>query len=132
MSRVSVSGLAFAYPSGEELFANVSFRVSSGTCIGIVGANGVGKSTLLKVLAGELAASEGTVHIDGLALAMAQDVGAREDETVHGLLRTTLPAALARVSQAVADAEQKLAGGDSAAGLALAESIADWSELGGY
>ena len=132
MSRVSVSGLAFAYPSGEELFANVSFRVGSGACVGIVGANGVGKSTLLRVLAGDLPAADGSVHIDGLALAMAQDVGAREDETVHGLLRTTLPAALARVSDAVADAERELAGGNSAAGLALAESIADWSELGGY
>jgi NitT/TauT family transport system ATP-binding protein len=44
---------------------DVSFDVSSGQLISVVGASGCGKSTLLKILAGLLPASEGEVYIDG-------------------------------------------------------------------
>ena len=50
MGHIAVSRLAFAYPDGELLFSDVSFRVASGTHVGLDGANEVGKSTLLKIL----------------------------------------------------------------------------------
>ena len=49
---IAVSGLAYAHPGGEELFADVSFKVPAGGHAGLVGANGVGKSTLLLTLMG--------------------------------------------------------------------------------
>ena len=85
MSSINVSDLAYAHPAGDLLFSEVSFRVPGGTCAGLVGANGVGKSTLLRILAGELAADTGTVAIDGQALYMPQDIGA-EDGSVRELL----------------------------------------------
>ena len=44
---------------------NVSFEVAKGECVGIVGKNGTGKSTLLKLIAGVLIPDEGTVTVRG-------------------------------------------------------------------
>ncbi|HLI58088.1 MAG TPA: ATP-binding cassette domain-containing protein [Solirubrobacteraceae bacterium] len=63
MSHIAVSGLAYAHPGGDLLFSDVSFRVAPGRHAGLVGTNGVGKSTLLRILAGELEGLEGeAVH----------------------------------------------------------------------
>jgi len=48
---------------GKLLISNVSMRVMKGDCIGIVGANGSGKTTFLKLLVGELEPEEGTIKI---------------------------------------------------------------------
>ena len=45
------------------LFENLSFRVPPGGVVGIVGPNGTGKSTVLRMIAGDLAPDAGTVHI---------------------------------------------------------------------
>lgn len=45
----------------RELYKNVRFAVERGECLALVGANGIGKSTLLKVLTGQLQPTEGTV-----------------------------------------------------------------------
>ena len=47
----------------EPLFENVNIKFSSGNCYGLIGANGAGKSTFLKVLSGELEPTAGAVHI---------------------------------------------------------------------
>ncbi len=46
------------------LFEDVNIRFSKGNCYGIIGANGAGKSTFLKVLSGEIEPSKGEVSID--------------------------------------------------------------------
>ena len=46
------------------LFEDVNIRFSKGACYGIIGANGAGKSTFLKVLAGEIEPSKGEVTLD--------------------------------------------------------------------
>src|ERR1700749_4297474 len=95
MAHVVVSRLAYAHPGGELLFSDVSFRVSEGRHVGLVGANGVGKSTLFRVLACFLSAGEGDVLIGGIVGYMAQDVGvADEDRTVLQLLLSLAPLAL--------------------------------------
>ena len=66
MSHIAVSGLAYAHPGGELLFSDVSFRLSPGRHAGLIGTNGVGKSTLLRILAGELSADEGDAATGGL------------------------------------------------------------------
>ena len=77
MSHIAVSGLAYAHPGGELLFSDVSFRLSPGRHAGLIGANGVGKSTLLRILAGELSADEGDAATGGHVGYMPQDVGPR-------------------------------------------------------
>ncbi len=47
----------------EPLFENVNIKFSSGNCYGLIGANGAGKSTFLKVLSGELEPTSGEVHV---------------------------------------------------------------------
>ena len=136
MAHVSVSRLAYAHPGGDELFSEVSFTLAPGAHAGLVGVNGVGKSTLLRILAGQLQASEGETAHGGRLLFMAQDVGVDSGEqTVRELLLSLAPQPLRRAGRAMLAAEHELAapGGDvAAAGTALGEAIADWSALGGY
>ncbi len=47
----------------EALFENVNIKFSEGNCYGLIGANGAGKSTFLKVLSGDLEPTSGQVHI---------------------------------------------------------------------
>lgn len=49
--------------SGTDLFKNVNLKFTPGNCYGIIGANGAGKSTFLKILSGELDSTTGEVSI---------------------------------------------------------------------
>jgi ATPase subunit of ABC transporter with duplicated ATPase domains len=133
VSHVAVSGLAYAHPGGELLFSEVSFRVAPGVHVGLVGANGVGKSTLLRVLAGELEPDDGEAIAGGRVSYMPQDVGVGDDErTVHELLLSLAPRAVRAAGERVLRCEAELARGDDSAGIRLGAAIADWSALGGY
>ena len=50
--------------SGQNLFSDVNLKFSPGNCYGVIGANGAGKSTFLKILSGELDSTTGEVSID--------------------------------------------------------------------
>jgi ATPase subunit of ABC transporter with duplicated ATPase domains len=133
MSHIVISGLAYAHPGGDLLFSEVSFRVAPGRHAGLAGTNGVGKSTLLRILAGELPAAEGEATHGGSLLLMRQDVGLDiPGQTIRSLLTALAPEALREAGERVADAERRLAEGDLDAGMALGEAIGDWSALGGY
>jgi len=133
MSHVIASDLAYAHPGGDLLFSNVAFKVSPGQKVGVVGPNGVGKSTLFGILTGALAPEEGEVSLGGRLAHMPQDVGvAGEGRTVRELLLALAPATLRRAGERMAAAERRLDGGDDAAGMDLATAIGDWSEHGGY
>ncbi len=131
MADLVVSDLAYAHPGGDFLFDDVSFRLTGGRHAGLVGANGVGKTTLMRILAGELEATDGHVALGGRALYMAQDVGTREG-SVRELLLAAAPARVAAAGRAVLAAERDLAAGDASAGVRLGEAIGGWSDLGGY
>ena len=59
---IATSDLAKEY-GARVLFADVSLQLNAGSRYGLVGANGSGKTTFLKVLAGDEEASAGTVTI---------------------------------------------------------------------
>jgi len=132
VSHVAVSGLAYAHPGGELLFDEVSFRLSPGDRAALVGVNGVGKSTLLRVIAAELEADEGEAAIGGRFAVMAQDVGADGTRTVRELLLSVAEPRLRVTGGRMLAAEGALAGGDPDAGMALGTAIGDWSDAGGY
>ena len=58
---LEVDKLAFGYTPENLLFKDISFSIKRGECIGIIGKNGKGKSTLLNTLAGELKQLSGEV-----------------------------------------------------------------------
>lgn len=65
---IEVSGLTKEYGSKRAL-DNVSFSVPKGQVLGLLGLNGAGKSTTMNIISGCLAATSGTVLIDGIDIA---------------------------------------------------------------
>lgn len=59
---ITVSELALSF-NGQNLFANVNLLFQGGNCYGVIGANGAGKSTFLKILSGELEPTKGEISI---------------------------------------------------------------------
>ena len=60
---LEVEDLSFGYDSSKILFEKVSFTLKKGECLGIIGKNGKGKSTLLNVLADELKPNNGEINM---------------------------------------------------------------------
>lgn len=65
---VALKDLFFRYPDGTEALRRVTFRITHGESVGIVGANGAGKSTILMQMNGHLLPTAGTVTIGDLQL----------------------------------------------------------------
>ena len=65
--RIALDQVGVRGPDGRPVLFGVSFDVSPGEMLGIIGPSGAGKTTLAKVLAGAIPAEAGTVRIDGAA-----------------------------------------------------------------
>ncbi len=80
---INAIGVTLRYGK-RVLFEDVNIKFSKGNCYGLIGANGAGKSTFLKILSGEIEPSKGEVTMDkGERLSMLkQDHFAYEDFTV--------------------------------------------------
>ncbi|MBQ8029811.1 MAG: ATP-binding cassette domain-containing protein [Clostridia bacterium] len=59
---ISTNNVTLQY-GGRELFKSVSINFTKGNCYGLIGANGAGKSTFLKILSGEIEPNKGYVSI---------------------------------------------------------------------
>ncbi|AGK54306.1 ABC-F family ATP-binding cassette domain-containing protein [Bacillus sp. 1NLA3E] len=59
---ITVSNVSLRY-GDRKLFEDVNIKFAPGNCYGLIGANGAGKSTFIKILAGELEAQSGTVSL---------------------------------------------------------------------
>ena len=64
---ISVSNLSRSYGSTLAV-SNVSFEITSGEVVGLLGHNGAGKTTIMKMITGFIEPSSGSVEVDGLAL----------------------------------------------------------------
>ena len=69
---------------GRTLFDDVNLKFAPGNCYGIIGANGAGKSTFIKILSGEISPTSGRIEISpGERLAvLKQNHFAYEEEAV--------------------------------------------------
>lgn len=65
MNTIEVEACSFGYEDQPLVFRNVSFALKEGEILAIMGCNGVGKSTLLKCIAGLLSWKEGVCRING-------------------------------------------------------------------
>ncbi|MDH0616518.1 MULTISPECIES: ABC-F family ATP-binding cassette domain-containing protein [unclassified Agrobacterium] len=81
---ITLSDLSWSTPDGHPLFSNINLRFGAERT-GLVGRNGVGKTTLLKLIAGELSPSAGTVAVSGSVNLLRQSVQVASDETVADL-----------------------------------------------
>jgi len=132
MSSIVVSELEYGPPGADQLFFDVSFKVSPGEHAALVGANGVGKSTILRILTGEIEADGGEFAIGGSMLYMTQDVGmSRPNDTLREMLIEVAPKALRDAGRALVAAERALASGDDD-GMGYATALSDWGDRGGY
>jgi ATPase subunit of ABC transporter with duplicated ATPase domains len=80
---IAVSNLSLIFPD-KKIFTDVNLKFVPGNCYGIIGANGAGKTTFLKLLSGEKKATSGDIIIDkGKRLAtLNQNQNAFDDYTV--------------------------------------------------
>ncbi|MBQ2846866.1 MAG: ABC-F family ATP-binding cassette domain-containing protein [Clostridia bacterium] len=88
MAAVSIQNLKVDF-GGKVLFENVSFDVNPGDFVGLIGANGTGKTTLFKVITGEIEPTEG-----GAFIGRNVKVGYLEQHACHGSVRTVYDEAL--------------------------------------
>jgi len=64
---LTFQNVSFSYETGVPVLKNVSFSIGRGETVGLIGANGAGKSTIMKLLLG-LLPCEGGVTVDGVAV----------------------------------------------------------------
>jgi ATPase subunit of ABC transporter with duplicated ATPase domains len=112
----------------------VSFHVGDGSRTALVGANGVGKSTLVKLIAGDMADHEGTITVTGQLGVMPQLVGTLRQTTVQELFISLSPHLVRRAANHLDAAEAALrsAPDDSAIATDYAAAVAEWGDVGGY
>jgi ATPase subunit of ABC transporter with duplicated ATPase domains len=128
VSVLSASGVSVAYGALVVLH-DVDLVVNAGDRIAVVGANGVGKSTLLRVLAGELPPDSGTVRAAGTVGYLPQERDRRDEESALAYLaRRTGVAAAEGAMLAAGDA---LAEGQAGAEQDYATALDTYLALGG-
>ncbi len=135
MAVIDLADVAYAWPGGWTLFADVTFRVAQGHHAALVGANGIGKTTLLKVIAGDETAATGVVTMDGRAGYMRQFVATPTEPTsVREFLASFAERPVAEAGRRLKTAEARLRAGevDERAQLAYADALAGWEDAGGY
>lgn len=89
-----VDGVSLVLPSGKALLHDLDFHLAPGTLALVVGPNGGGKTTLLRMLAGVLEATTGTVRLDGEPIVgglsigyLPQSVGLMDATIAHNIGR---------------------------------------------
>jgi len=129
VGSLHLSHVSWRRPGGAVLLDDVSFSVGNGAHAALVGANGVGKTTLLRLIAGEIQPTAGTIRIDGHLGVMSQLVGSvRDESSVRDLLVSLSPPRIQAAAARLAKAEDR-AGEEP---MAYAEALAAWGDVGGY
>ncbi|MEM8922875.1 MAG: ATP-binding cassette domain-containing protein [Actinomycetota bacterium] len=134
MSHIELNGVGYRLPDGRQLLDDVSFRVGAGDLVGLIGANGVGKTTLLRLIAGDQRPTTGAISVGGPVAFMRQLVDARATPTVRDLYLSLAPDRYRSAAERLARAERRLTEGDDVdrANLAYADALAGWESVGGY
>jgi ATPase subunit of ABC transporter with duplicated ATPase domains len=111
-ASITCADLSFAWPDGTVVLDHLDATFGTART-GLVGANGTGKSTLLKLIAGELTAGGGTIRVQGRVGYLPQDLPLRQDARVDELLDIAATrAALHAIESGDADAVHFDAVGD--------------------
>ncbi|WP_026260138.1 ABC-F family ATP-binding cassette domain-containing protein [Segetibacter koreensis] len=136
MHYVTVENLTKSF-GVNPLFSNISFHINEGDKIALVARNGVGKSTLLKILAGEETPDEGTVWInkDVTVALFEQDPKFDESKTVlENIFHTDNPVitAIRDYEAAVDAAEEAAASGKEDDGQSISDALSRMDDLNAW
>ncbi len=138
MGHVDVNAVSFALSDGRPLLNDITFRVGDGAIVALIGPNGTGKTTLLRIIAGDLDTQEGAVTRSGGLGVMRQFIGQpagrdREDATVRDLLVSVSPPRVSAAAKAVDAAElAMMETDDEPTQMRYAQALSDWADAGGY
>ena len=134
MGHVDVNGISFTLPDGRPLLGDVTFRVGDGATVALIGPNGTGKTTLLRIIAGDLDPHEGSIGRSGGLGVMRQFVGSVRDETTVGDLLVSVAPPRIRTAATALDAAElaMMETDDEPTQLRYAQALADWADAGGY
>jgi ATPase subunit of ABC transporter with duplicated ATPase domains len=134
VGHLDAAAVGYSLPDGRPLLREVSLRVGEGAKVALVGPNGTGKTTLLRILAGDLDAHGGVVTRSGGLGVMRQFIGkVRDESTVRDLLVSVAPEPVRRAAAEVDRTELAMMERDSEQDqLDYAQALADWGDVGGY
>jgi ATPase subunit of ABC transporter with duplicated ATPase domains len=134
VGAIEVSDLRHALPGGRMLFERASFRVGDGQHVALVGANGTGKTTILRLIAGLEPVQWGRVHVDGGLRYMSQFIGSLERKTsVREFLVGLSEDNLRRAAHELDAAERAVRSSESVKDqMRYADALARWAAAGGY
>jgi ATPase subunit of ABC transporter with duplicated ATPase domains len=134
MAHIDVANIDYFLADGRQLLNGVSFKISNGTKTALIGPNGTGKTTLLRIITQDLKPDEGAVSRSGSLGVMRQFVGqVRDETTVRELLLSVAPAAVEKAGTALDAAElAMIEREDEPSQMAYAQAISDWGDAGGY
>ena len=128
---ITVSDLTLSF-NGQNLFSGVNLLFQPGNCYGVIGANGAGKSTFLRILSGELEPTKGQVVLDEKSRlsVLKQDHFAYETYTVFETILQGNP----RLYQVLQEKDALYAKEDFSEedGNRAADLEAEFAELGGW
>lgn len=134
MGHIDVNSVSFSLPDGRPLLNDVSLRVGEGAKVALIGPNGTGKTTLTRIISGDLGAEEGAVTRSGGLGVMRQFIGSvRDESTVRDLLVSVAPDRVRTAAQEVDRTELLMMERDTEADqMAYAHALVEWGEAGGY
>ena len=111
VASIAVAHLRWLTPDGRLLFDDLSVNFAAERT-GVVGRNGVGKSTLLKLMAGELRPKGGRIFHEGVIGTLRQTVQVSAEETIADLMGATAGLALLRRAEAGTATADEIADAD--------------------
>ena len=132
MIDIQVSNLTKFFVIGENLLDGLSFEIQEGECVAILGRNGCGKTTLFRILTGELDYDDGEVVVNPhkrLGL-ISQIPNFPHAYTVEDVLRSAFRA-LIGTKRRMEQLEQEMAGGASAQQLREYDTLVSRFQTGG-
>ncbi|AYM42128.1 ABC-F family ATP-binding cassette domain-containing protein [Mycobacteroides chelonae] len=134
MGHVQLDAIGYHRPDGRALLHDVSLRVGEGSKTALIGPNGTGKTTLLRIIAGDTDPHDGAITRGGQLGVMRQFIGSvRDDSTVRDLLLSVAPDRIRVAAERLDRAELALMERDSERDqLTYAQALADWADVGGY
>ncbi|TXR55845.1 ATP-binding cassette domain-containing protein [Quadrisphaera setariae] len=132
MAHLEVSGISYDLPDGRPLLREVDLRVGDGQRTALVGPNGTGKTTLLRIITGELTPTAGAVIRSGDLQVMQQSAGAGAVELRDLLLSVAPPALRAAAAELDAAELAMMEHDDEPTQMRYATAISTWGDAGGY